>query len=350
MTLQNAFENLAVESKQDDIITALADVLTELNDKFEAGEEVALDATTLAALESITATVSGTVDVGNFPAIQTVDGEVSLDAATLSALETINAVVSGSVALDAGTLSALENITAVISGSVAVTGPLTDTQLRATPVPVSGTVTVANPTTNPETGLAKDGTDISSPTAMPAGGVGIRGWLSAIWTKLNGTITISGAVTTGGLTDTQLRATAVPVSGTVTATTGGLTDTQLRATAVPVSGTVTASGPLTDTQLRATPPSVKQSTAATATLATVAASATSVTLQASNSSRRGLFIVNDSATATLYVAFAASATTSAYTVKLSAGSYYEVPEPLYTGVVSGIWDVASGNARMTELT
>lgn len=43
---------------------------------------------------------------------------------------------------------------------------------------------------------------------------------------------------TGPLTDTQLRATPVPVSGTVT--TGGLTDTQLRATPVPVSGTVTA--------------------------------------------------------------------------------------------------------------
>lgn len=40
------------------------------------------------------------------------------------------------------------------------------------------------------------------------------------------------------LTDTQLRATPVPVSGTVS--TGGLTDAQLRATPVPVSGTVTA--------------------------------------------------------------------------------------------------------------
>lgn len=38
---------------------------------------------------------------------------------------------------------------------------------------------------------------------------------------------------TGPLTDTELRATPVPVSGTVS--TGGLTDTQLRATAVPVS-------------------------------------------------------------------------------------------------------------------
>ena len=49
----------------------------------------------------------------------------------------------------------------------------------------------------------------------------------------NGSITVDGP-----LTDTQLRATAVPVSGP-------LTDTQLRAAAVPVSG------PLTDTQLRA---------------------------------------------------------------------------------------------------
>lgn len=40
--------------------------------------------------------------------------------------------------------------------------------------------------------LALDGTDITTPTAMPAGGVGIRGWLSAIWTKLNGTLGVTG--------------------------------------------------------------------------------------------------------------------------------------------------------------
>ena len=59
---------------------------------------------------------------------------------------------------------------------------------------------------------------------------------------------ISGTVSTGGLTDTELRASAVPVSGTVS--TGGLTDTELRASAVPVSGTV-STGCLTDTELRA---------------------------------------------------------------------------------------------------
>ncbi|XAI95798.1 hypothetical protein [Microcystis phage Mae-JY24] len=60
-----------------------------------------------------------------------------------------------------------------------------------------------------------------------------------------------------GLTDAQMRATPVPVSGTVVVTDGGgsvtvdgpLTDAQLRATAVPITGAVT--GPLTDAQLRA---------------------------------------------------------------------------------------------------
>ena len=47
------------------------------------------------------------------------------------------------------------------------------------------------------------------------------------------------------------------------AVTGPLTDTQLRATPVPVSGTVTASGPLTDTQLRATPVPVSGTVAST---------------------------------------------------------------------------------------
>lgn len=68
------------------------------------------------------------------------------------------------------------------SATVAVTGPLTDAQLRATPVPVSGTVTA-----------------------------------------------------TGPLTDTQLRATPVPISGTVTANAG----TNLNTSALALSATQT---------------------------------------------------------------------------------------------------------------
>lgn len=65
-----------------------------------------------------------------------VSGTMALDAPTLAALETITVLIQAGqvVGLDAGTLAALENITATISGSVAVTGPLTDTELRAAPV------------------------------------------------------------------------------------------------------------------------------------------------------------------------------------------------------------------------
>lgn len=89
---------------------------------------------------------------------------------------------------------------------VAVTGPLTDTQLRATAVPVTGPLT--------DTQLRA--------TAVPV---------------------------SGPLTDTQLRATAVPVSGP-------LTDTQLRATAVPISAAAlplpTGATTLTEQQTQST--------------------------------------------------------------------------------------------------
>jgi hypothetical protein len=114
-------------------------------------------------------------------------------------------------------------VSGTVTANTGLSQPVTDAQLRATPVSVSGTVTA-------NTGLTQPLTDAQlRATAVP----------------------VSGTVSTGltqPLTDAQLRATPVPVSGTVTANTGlsqPLTDAELRATAVPVSG------PLTDTQLRA---------------------------------------------------------------------------------------------------
>jgi hypothetical protein len=133
----------ATEVKQDDILTALAALLAELTTKFQAGQEVALDAATLTALETITASVSNWPS--DFP-----------DAAGLAKAEQIRALlaatltVAGTVALDASTLSALENINAAVTGAVSVTNfpanqidALTDVELRAAPVPVSGPLTDA---------------------------------------------------------------------------------------------------------------------------------------------------------------------------------------------------------------
>ena len=85
-----------------------------------------------------------------------------------------------------------------------------------------------------------------------------------------------------------------------------------------------------------------------ATLATVAGSATSVTIFAAAGLAKGRAVFNDSA-AVLYLAFTSSAaTTSAYTVQLAAGGYYEFPQPVYSGQVTGIWASAAGNARLTS--
>lgn len=89
----------------------------------------------------------------------------------------------------------------------------------------------------------------------------------------------------------------------------------------------------------------------TATLSQVNSSASSVTILAANANRIGALVFNTDAN-NLYLAFTSSAaTTSAFTVKIAAGGYYEFPAPVYRGQVTGIWDVdGSGAAVVTELT
>lgn len=89
--------------------------------------------------------------------------------------------------------------------------------------------------------------------------------------------------------------------------------------------------------------------AASATLSNVAASATSVTLKAANSLRRGLFIFNDADKA-LSLKYGATASASSFTVEIAAGGYWEMPQPIYQGIVDGIWEAGpTGAARITEL-
>lgn len=167
----------------------------------------------------------------------------------------------------------------------------------------------------------------------------------------------------GPLTDAQLRAAAVPVSGTVTAT-GPLTDVQLRATAVPVSG------PLTDGQLRATPVPVSGTVAATQggtwtvqpgntpntapwlttdtprTVASANNSGTcvsvtaSTTVLASNASRRAYgFKASEANTDRVHCKLGATATTS--NMPFGAGSAWSQDTgAVYTGVIDCI--AASG--------
>lgn len=86
-------------------------------------------------------------------------------------------------------------------------------------------------------------TDVSAADPLPVATGLIQPTTPTDTQPVSGTVAVSslpaGLATsanqqTDGLTDAELRATPVPVSGTVS--TGGLTDAQLRATPVPISG------------------------------------------------------------------------------------------------------------------
>lgn len=260
------------------------------------------------------------------------------------------------------------DIETLLSGNLSVIGPLTDAQLRASAVPISGTVAIS-------------------------GSVGVTGPLTD--TQLRA----SAVPVSGPLTDTQLRASAVPVSGP-------LTDTQLRATPVPVSGTVTASGPLTDAQLRAsavpvsatqlpaalvsgrldvnngtwlgsTAPTVGQKTMANSVPVVISSDqgAVPVTLSgtnstktdltpssptfssvgvasaqavAANANRKGLVLVNTSDTATISLGFGAAAVLNSG-ITLAPGDVYIMDEYTFDlGAVNAIASAASTNLAVQE--
>lgn len=89
--------------------------------------------------------------------------------------------------------------------------------------------------------------------------------------------------------------------------------------------------------------------AASATLSNVADTGASTTLLAANASRRMVLIFNDS-TVSLMVKYGATASATSFTVLIPTQGYWEMPSPIYIGVIDGIWaSDAAGSARITEL-
>jgi len=92
--------------------------------------------------------------------------------------------------------------------------------------------------------------------------------------------------------------------------------------------------------------------ASTATSTQVSASSSSVTLLASNVNRLGFSFANESNMA-VYIAYANTASNTAYSIKLDPGDYYETSAYVYRGQISAIWDSSStptGFVAITELT
>jgi len=85
----------------------------------------------------------------------------------------------------------------------------------------------------------------------------------------------------------------------------------------------------------------------TSTLANVTMTGSSVTLQAANADRKGLYIFNDSG-GTIQVKLGTTASATSFTVEMVNQAYYELPQPVYTGVVTALG--ASGDVRVTEVS
>lgn len=166
---------------------------------------------------------------------------------------------------------------------------------------------------------------------------------------VDGTVAISGAVPVtdngGSLTvDGTVAATQSGtwnlnnIAGTISLPTGAATEASLASLAAAVSGSNLRMQPVLQTPV-----------ASSAALVTsVAALATSQTLLAANTARVGFAIYNDSASV-CYLKFGATASSTSFTVLLSAGSYYEYAgHGVYTGQVDALWSTATGAARVTS--
>ena len=94
---------------------------------------------------------------------------------------------------------------------------------------------------------------------------------------------------------------------------------------------------------------VNQNKPANSSVTSVAASATAVTLLAANTNRLVASFFNDS-TSTLFLKLGSGASSTSYTTQVLTNGYFELVYPAYTGIITGIWTVATGNARITELT
>jgi len=175
--------------------------------------------------------VSGTVSVNNFPSTQSVTQGTSpwVVSGTVTTSPNVNVHDGTGVSIS----STGSSLNVDVTNTVPVTGPLTDAQLRAVPVPISGTVAATQSgtwninnisgTVSLPTGAAieakqtQPGVDIGDVTVNNAAGA------AAVNIQDGGnSITVDGTVNVGNFPATQ------PVSGTVTSNQGTPTTTANR--------------------------------------------------------------------------------------------------------------------------
>ena len=221
----------------------------------------AVDANTQALDVSVKGTP--TVSVSNFPATQT---------------------ISGTVTANAGTGTFQTNIT---NASIAVTGPLTDTQLRAAAVPVSGTITgVTNTVTvkadtlaNQTNAFKVDGSAVTQP---------VSGSVSVSNFPATQTVTGTVAISNSSIEISNDVGNPIPVNGSISVSNFPATQAVSAASLPLPSGASTSalqtSGNLTLTSIDNKTPSLGQAVMASSTPVVIASNQTTIPVEVKASS------------------------------------------------------------------
>lgn len=89
--------------------------------------------------------------------------------------------------------------------------------------------------------------------------------------------------------------------------------------------------------------------ATTSTLSNISVTTSSTTLLSSNTSRKQATFYNDGG-GTVYLKFGSTASTTSFTIRLQDNDYYELPYPIYNGIITAISASGSRTIRVTELT
>ena len=209
-------------------------------------------------------------------------------------------------------------------------------------------------TINPSSGGTASVDDAGFPASVPViGTYSLYNFYTTLPTYANGDAVCPQSDSRGRLIITQKNP-----------TTGAITDVNAEATTAPVAPTGTWGMGIYRTVLPTYTNGqasvfhtsingellVSQAAPTTSAVTSVAAAAADTTLLVLNATRKGASIFNDSPTATLYLKLGTAASLTSFTTKVGPGGFYEVPSPVYTGAINGIWDAAVGNARVTEIT
>lgn len=189
-------------------------------------------------IAQLTAINANTVGLATEATLSSIDGKIVVaDTGNVTVIASALPTGASTSALQTAGNASLSSIDTKLTAPLSVTGPLTDAELRASAVPVS---LAAVPLPSGAATAANQATEIAS--------------LASIDGKLT-----SPLVVTGPLTDTELRASAVPVAasalplptGAATAANQATEIASLASIDTKLTSPLAVTGPLTDTELRA---------------------------------------------------------------------------------------------------